>query len=699
MSLSFLNQTLLYLKGVGPAKFSLLQKELNLQNYNDLINYYPFRHLDKTHIQLIKDAKQLTDYVLIKAKLVFLEELGTKNAKRLVARVQDQSASIDLIWFQGIKYYQEMLRIGQSYLIFGKINLYNKEPNLTHPEIEHIENEQKLQLNLDPIYSSTEKLRKVGLDSRGFRNLTKQIFEKLKPVDVEENLTPTIIQQKDFLSRYEALCGIHFPKNVQQLMQSKQRLIFEDFFWEQLQLNCQRVRRRNQSKGALFLKVGAFFNNFYKQYLPFELTGAQKKVLKEIRQDTLQGHQMNRLLQGDVGSGKTMVALLTILLALDNGYQACLLAPTEILATQHYKTFTELLAPLTIKIALLVGSQKIKQKRQTQAAALQGYIHILIGTHAILEDKIGFKNLGLAIIDEQHKFGVQQRAKLAAKATIAPHILAMTATPIPRSLAMTIYGDMDLSIIDELPPGRKPIQTIHKSERFRHKVYDFIKREISYGRQIFFVYPIIEESEKLDYENLFSGYEYIKTFFPEPEYRIAMVHGKMATDLKEINMQRFIQGKAQILVATTVIEVGVNIPNASVMVIESAQRFGLSQLHQLRGRVGRGADKSYCILLTPDAISANGTERMQIMAKTNDGFEIAEKDLELRGPGDISGTRQSGALNFKIADISKDKTELLDAKEIAEHIAKSDPELLFAEHQCLKKYLVSIKKFSEWSNF
>ncbi len=699
MTLQFLNQSLLYLKGVGPAKFSILQKELNLQNYNDLLNYYPFRHVDKTHIQSIKDAKIQTDYVLIKAKLIFLEEVGTKNAKRLVAKVQDNSASIDLVWFQGIKYYQEQLRIGRTYLIFGKINLYNKEPNLTHPEIELLENEQQVQLNLDPVYSTTEKLKKMGLDSRGFRNLTKQILDKLKPTDIEENLTPAIIQEKQFSSRYETICGIHFPKNNGQLIKSKQRLIFEDFFWEQLQLNCLRIRRRNQSKGAQFSKVGELFNNYYNQFLPFQLTSAQKKVLKEIRQDTLQGHQMNRLLQGDVGSGKTMVALLTILLALDNGYQACLLAPTEILATQHFLTFRELLAPLRLNIALLVGSQKIKEKRQAQATAMHGYLHILIGTHAILEDKIGFKNLGIAIIDEQHKFGVQQRAKLAAKANLPPHILAMTATPIPRSLAMTIYGDMDLSIIDELPPGRKPVQTIHRSERLRHRVYDFLKREISLGRQIFIVYPIIEESEKLDYENLFSGYEYIKTFFPEPEYRIAMVHGKMETQLKELNMERFVQGKAQLLVATTVIEVGVNIPNASVMVIESAQRFGLSQLHQLRGRVGRGADKSYCVLITPDSISANGSERMEIMVKSDNGFDIAEKDLELRGPGDITGTRQSGALNFKIADISKDKETLLEAKKMAEQIAQTDPDLLFPEHQCLKKFLISQRKLTEWSNF
>ena len=605
-----------------------------------------------------------------------------------MATLRDTTGELELVWFQGINWIQKSLQIGQVYLVYGKAGYFNGTPQITHPEME-IFTPDKLngKAFLDPVYPSTEKLKAKSLGGRQLGKLTFGLLASLQERDLPENLPAAVLQQFSFPSRFEAYQQIHFPVSEERFQKAVDRLKFEELFIAQLRLSLIRLQRHRYSQGVVFSQVGDLFNTFYHQFLPFILTGAQKRVLREIRQDLAQGRQMNRLLQGDVGSGKTMVALLSMLLAADNGFQSSLMAPTEILANQHFKGITELLKDLPLRVELLTGSVKTSARRKILKALAEGEIHFLIGTHALLEEKVVFKNLGLAIIDEQHRFGVEQRARLWKKAIIPPHILVMTATPIPRTLAMTAYGDLDYSVIDELPPGRKPITTVHRYEYARATVMDFLRSEIDKGRQVYIIFPLIEESEKLDYENLTRGYENVKAFFPEPKFWISMVHGRQTPDVKETNMQRFVNHDTQIMVSTTVIEVGVNVPNASVMVIESAERFGLSQLHQLRGRVGRGAEKSFCILLTGMQLTNEARERLKIMCATNDGFVIAEKDLDLRGPGDIEGTRQSGLLNFKLANIIQDKHWLDAAKQLSQTIVSADPTLSGVDNLALKSFL------------
>lgn len=605
-----------------------------------------------------------------------------------MATLRDTTGELELVWFQGINWIQKSLQIGQVYLVYGKAGYFNGTPQITHPEME-IFTPDKLngKAFLDPVYPSTEKLKAKSLGGRQLGKLTFGLLASLQERDLPENLPAAVLQQFSFPSRFEAYQQIHFPVSEERFQKAVDRLKFEELFIAQLRLSLIRLQRHRYSQGVVFSQVGDLFNTFYHQFLPFSLTGAQKRVLREIRQDLAQGRQMNRLLQGDVGSGKTMVALLSMLLAADNGFQSSLMAPTEILANQHFKGITELLKDLPLRVELLTGSVKTSARRKILKALAEGEIHFLIGTHALLEEKVVFKNLGLAIIDEQHRFGVEQRARLWKKAIIPPHILVMTATPIPRTLAMTAYGDLDYSVIDELPPGRKPITTVHRYEYARATVMDFLRSEIDKGRQVYIIFPLIEESEKLDYENLTRGYENVKAFFPEPKFWISMVHGRQTPDVKETNMQRFVNHDTQIMVSTTVIEVGVNVPNASVMVIESAERFGLSQLHQLRGRVGRGAEKSFCILLTGMQLTNEARERLKIMCATNDGFVIAEKDLDLRGPGDIEGTRQSGLLNFKLANIIQDKHWLDAAKQLSQTIVSADPTLSGVDNLALKSFL------------
>ncbi len=639
-----------------------------------------------------------TDFVQVAGVLQQFEILGEKRAKRLVAHLKDETGSLELTWFQGISWVQKNLVPGQKYLVFGRTGFFGGRPQMVHPEIEpFVAAKADGKEYLEPVYPATEKLKARGLNGRQLGKLTYQLFSQLKPDDIPENLPQHIITAHQLINRYEAYCNIHFPVSQQAYERSLKRLKFEELFIAQVRLNLIRLERHKSSRGVVFEKVGELFNDFYNHHLPFSLTGAQKRVIREIRTDTGRGHQMNRLLQGDVGSGKTIVALLSMLLAADNGYQSCLMAPTEILAQQHYNGLKALLKEMPVEIALLTGTVKGKERKRILAGLLDDSIHFVVGTHAVIEDVVQFKNLGLVIVDEQHRFGVAQRAKLWEKAQIPPHVLVMTATPIPRTLAMTAYGDLDYSVMDELPPGRQPITTVHRNEGARASVMDFVKTEIQKGRQAYFIYPLIEESEKLSYEDLMQGYEQVKSFFPEPRYRISMVHGRQPPEQKETNMQRFVSGDTHIMVSTTVIEVGVNVPNATVMVIESSEKFGLSQLHQLRGRVGRGSEKSFCILLTGAKVSKEGKERINTMCATNDGFAIAEKDLELRGPGDISGTRQSGALNFKVASIVNDKELLELAKTTAEQLCEEDPALDMAKNLLLKNYLRSQKGKNAWS--
>jgi ATP-dependent DNA helicase RecG len=676
----------------------MLRKDLNIHTFNDLLNHFPFRHVDKTQVDLIASLNQHDEYAYVAGKLLSLDLMGEGRGKRLVGKLKDGSSIIDLVWFQGINYVEKIMHVGQQYLVFGKLGFFMGTPQIAHPEIENF-SPQKMEgkATLEPIYPSTEKLKARGITGNVFGKFTAELFLKITEKDLPENLPEPIIAEYKLMRRYEAYKQIHFPVTEKHYQQALRRLKFDELFFAQIRMQITRMQRHRFSKGNVFESVGDLFNNFYNNYLPFTLTGAQKRVLKEIRKDTGSGRQMSRLLQGDVGSGKTMVALLCMLIAADNGFQSVLMAPTEILATQHFIGISEMLKDMPIKLHLLTGSVKAKARREILKDAEDGTAHFLIGTHAVIETKVNFKNLGLAIIDEQHKFGVAQRAQLRDKNTIPPHVLVMTATPIPRTLALTAYGDLDYSVMDELPPGRKPIETIHRNESARPQVMDFIKSEIAQGRQVYIVYPLIEESSTLDFENLMKGYEEIKSFFPEPKYWISMVHGKQDPVVKENNMQRFVKGETNIMVSTTVIEVGVNVPNASVMVIESAERFGLSQLHQLRGRVGRGADKSYCVLLTGRKLSNDGRERMKIMVATNDGFAIAEKDLELRGPGEIEGTKQSGALNFKLASIVNDKTMLEVARNVAEKILEKDPDIELDENVPIKNFLISQKGKTMWS--
>jgi len=670
---------------------------LDIFTFHDLLHHFPHRHLDKTAVQSIGDISLATDFIQVKGKLMQMDIIGEKRAKRLVVQIKDQTGVLELAWFQGINWVQKNLYIGSEYLVFGKTSFFNGKPQMVHPEIEVYSPAKSGGASFwEPIYPSTEKLKARALNGRQIGKLTQVLLGLLKPHDVPENIPTSVLQNVKLIGRYEAYCAIHFPTSEALYKKALERLKFEEFFIAQIRLQLVRIQRNQYSKGVLFEKVGDYFNQFYNQYLPFALTGAQKRVLKEIRQDTGRGHQMNRLLQGDVGSGKTIVALLSMLLAADNGYQSCLMAPTEILAQQHFQSIAALLASMPIEVALLTGSTKTAERKRILQGLLEDTIHLVIGTHAVIEEVVQFKNLGLVIVDEQHRFGVAQRAKLWMKASIPPHVLVMTATPIPRTLAMTAYGDLDYSVMDELPPGRIPITTVQRNEIKRMQVMDFVKEEITKGRQVYIIYPLIEESEKLSYEDLMQGYEQVKSYFPEPKYKISMVHGKMPGEQKETNMARFVKGDTQIMVSTTVIEVGVNVPNASVMVIESAEKFGLSQLHQLRGRVGRGSEKSFCILLTGSKASKEARERISIMCATNDGFKIAEKDLEMRGPGDIEGTRQSGELNFKLASIVTDKALLEKAKEVAEWVVTNDEKLEKKEHECVRTFLQSQKNKIGW---
>ncbi|MFT4802609.1 MAG: ATP-dependent DNA helicase RecG, partial [Flavobacteriaceae bacterium] len=643
-----------YLKGVGPNRADLLKKELGIYTFQDLANLFPNRYLDRTQFYKIDQLQRTSADVQIIGKITHIKTVEQKRGKRLVANFQDDSGKMELVWFKGHKWIKENLKLNVSYVVFGKTNWFNGVFSMPHPEMELLtEYEKSLRPVMQPVYPSTEKLVARGVSNRVVNSMMQNLFLETKN-SIVETLPYNILESLKLLPKNEALLNVHFPQNQHLLSRAQYRLKFEELFYIQLQLIRKNLLHKAKIKGYPFTKIGNNFNTFFKDHLPFELTKAQKRVIKEIRTDLGSNAQMNRLLQGDVGSGKTIVALMSILIALDNGFQACLMAPTEILSVQHYNGLLELCKYLNISIYILTGSTKTSSRKIIHEKLENGEIDLLIGTHALLEDKVKFKNLGLAIIDEQHRFGVAQRSKLWHKNTLPPHVLVMTATPIPRTLAMSVYGDLDISIIDELPPGRKTIKTVHRFDSNRLRVFKFIKDEISKGGQVYIVYPLIQESEVLDYKDLMDGYESISREFQKPDYQISIVHGKMKSQDKEFEMNRFIKGETQIMVATTVIEVGVNVPNASVMIIESAERFGLSQLHQLRGRVGRGADQSYCILMTSHKLSENARTRLETMVKTSDGFEIAEVDLKLRGPGDIMGTQQSGVLNLRIADIIKD---------------------------------------------
>ncbi|HLO82631.1 MAG TPA: ATP-dependent DNA helicase RecG [Chitinophagaceae bacterium] len=695
---SILSNPVEYLKGVGPVRGDMLRKELQIFTFRDLLEHFPYRHIDKTEVKLIRDISYNTDFIQVAGKLTAFHITGTGRGRRLVGELQDKSGVLELTWFQGVNWISKSLEVGREYLVFGKPGFFLGKPQITHPEIELVTPEKAGGKNfLEPIYPTTEKLKARGLNGRNIGKLVFNLFNVITPKDIPENLPADMITEKKLVGRWDAYKNIHFPASVEDQQKAVYRLKFEEFFLAQLRLGMIRSNRHRYSKGIVFNKVGELFNSFYEKYLPFTLTGAQKRVLKEIRQDTARGRQMNRLLQGDVGSGKTIVALMSMLIAADNGYQSCLMAPTEILSQQHYLGISELLKDMPVEIRLLTGSVKAAQRRKILAEVASGEVHILIGTHALIEKDVQFMKLGMAIVDEQHRFGVAQRAKLWEKGEIPPHVLVMTATPIPRTLAMTAYGDLDYSVMDELPPGRLPIKTVHRYEHSRHQVMDFIKSELKKGRQAYIIFPLIEESEKLNYENLMKGYENVKAYFPEPQTYISMVHGKMNADQKDTNMKRFVEHDTQIMVSTTVIEVGVNVPNASVMVIESAEKFGLSQLHQLRGRVGRGAEKSYCILLTGDNISKEARERLGVMCSTNDGFAIAEKDLEIRGPGDIEGTRQSGLMNFKLANIVEDRDILELAKQSSALLLQDDPDLANDKNRVLKEFLAIQQGKTAWS--
>ncbi|WDO12263.1 ATP-dependent DNA helicase RecG [Flavobacterium sp. WW92] len=681
-----------YLKGVGPARGELLRKELGIHKYGDLINLFPNRYIDRTRYYKINELQNTNAEVQIIGKIIHIKTVEQKKGKRLVATFIDDTGEMELVWFQGQKWIRENLKLNTVYVIFGKCTSFNGQFNMAHPEMELLaEHEQNLRSAMQPVYPSTEKLTQRGISNRTINKLMQQLFVETQAL-FQETIPNYLIEELKLIPKNAALFNIHFPKSPDLLAKAQFRLKFEELFFIQLQLITKNLIRKSKIKGHPFEKVGDYFNNFYTNHLPFDLTNAQKRVLKEIRNDMGNPAQMNRLLQGDVGSGKTIVALMSMLLALDNGFQACLMAPTEILANQHFNGLSGLAKPLNINIKILTGSTKTSDRKIIHEELENGSLHIIIGTHALLEDKVKFHNLGLAIIDEQHRFGVEQRSKLWKKNDIPPHVLVMTATPIPRTLAMSLYGDLDISVIDELPPGRKPIQTVHRYDSNRLKVWKFIKDEIEKGRQIYIVYPLIQESEKMDYKDLMDGYESISRDFPLPKYSVSIVHGKMKPADKDSEMQRFSQGKTNIMVATTVIEVGVNVPNASVMIIESAERFGLSQLHQLRGRVGRGAEQSYCILMTGHKLSNDSKIRMETMTRTNDGFEIAEVDLKLRGPGDLMGTQQSGVLNLQIADLVKDREILQLARHYAVKLLKDDTSMTKPEHQNLRQIFIEMSK-------
>ncbi|MCK0145499.1 ATP-dependent DNA helicase RecG [Arenibacter sp. F26102] len=697
MNSNVLQTPIAYLKGVGPNRAETLQSELGIQTYQDLINLFPNRYIDKTQYYKINQLQRTSSDVQIIGKIVNIKTVEQKRGKRLVAKFMDDTGEMELVWFRGQKWIRENLKLNTPYVIFGKVNWFNGTYSMPHPEMELlVEHEKGLKISMQPVYPSTEKLANKGITNRVTNKLLQQLFIETKG-RFAETLSPGLISELKLVSKSEALFNIHFPRNQELLAKAQFRLKFEELFYIQLQLISKNLLHKQKIKGYNFDQVGTLFKTFYEHHLPFELTNAQKRVIKEIRADLGSNAQMNRLLQGDVGSGKTIVALMTMLLAIDNGYQACLMAPTEILANQHFMGIKDLLGDIGVNLALLTGSVKKSARKIIHEQLENGELNILIGTHALLEDKVAYKNLGLAIVDEQHRFGVAQRAKLWHKNDIPPHILVMTATPIPRTLAMSLYGDLDISTIDELPPGRKPIKTVHRYDSNRLKVFQFIRDEIKKGRQVYVVYPLIQESEALDYKDLMDGYESIARDFPMPEFQISIVHGKMKPADKDYEMERFVKGETHIMVATTVIEVGVNVPNASVMIIESAERFGLSQLHQLRGRVGRGADQSFCILMTGHKLSSDSKTRLETMVGTNDGFQIAEVDLKLRGPGDLMGTQQSGVLNLKIADIIKDNDILKTARFHALKILKEDISL--QKHPIILNAYTQLVKYKNIWNY
>jgi len=692
----FLQTSIEFLKGVGSAKAEFLKKELGIFTFADLLFHFPYRHVDRSQVYKIKDINPDLPYIQLKGKITNFRTLGQHKSQRLVADLIDESGKLELVWFKGTKWVRESIKEGKTYLIFGKPTSFNGHLNMAHPVVDDPESaEGKMYMHILPFYNVTERMKAKNLDSRAIMRLTNTLVTDPR-FDVDDPLPKHLVQRLQLFPRKEALINIHYPQKAEVLAKAQYRLKFEELFIIQLRLLRYKVKRALIYNGIKLEKIGAYFNDFYNQHLPFELTNAQKRVLKEIRADVKSGKQMNRLVQGDVGSGKTVVALMSMLMALDNDYQACMMAPTEILAQQHYQTVCKLVENMPVKVELLTGSTGTKKRREILAGIESGDIHILIGTHALIEEVVQFKNLGLAVIDEQHRFGVEQRARLWKKNQYPPHVLVMTATPIPRTLAMTLYGDLDASAIDELPAGRKPIKTVHKYESNRLAVYGFMREEIAKGRQVYIVYPLIEESEKMDYMNLQHGFEELSKHFPLPKYQIAMVHGKMKPADKDAEMLRFVKGQAQIMVATTVIEVGVNVPNASVMIIESAERFGLSQLHQLRGRVGRGAEQSYCVLLTGYKLSADSKLRINTMCETNNGFEISEVDLKLRGPGQLEGTAQSGVLDLRIADLAKDQHILQEARDAASFILQSDPNLEQPEHLPLRKYFMEQSKHLKW---
>ena len=686
-----------YLKGVGPQKADILKKELGIFTFGDLVNYYPFRYIDRTRYYKINQLQQEIPSAQILGRLTALEQVGQKRGKRLVGQFKDETGEMELVWFQSLRWLEKNLKIGAVYVIFGKPTLFNGQFSMTHPEMELYKPTTKNvgNLSLQPVYRSTEKLKQFILDTKGIQRLQETLIPWASK-QVEETLPEHILVEHQLISKGQAILQIHFPSNLFELKASERRLKFEELFFIQVKLLKNKLLQTHKFKGHIFDKVGTNFNLFYQDHLPFPLTNAQKRVLKEIRQDTNTGAQMNRLLQGDVGSGKTVVALMTMLLAVDNNCQACMMAPTEILAQQHYQSLLTLIGVLPVTIKLLSGSTPKKERRHLHEALKDGSLNILVGTHALIEDIVQFKNLGLVVIDEQHRFGVEQRAKLWRKNGIPPHMLVMTATPIPRTLAMTLYGDLDVSIIDELPAGRKPIKTLHLFESSRLRMFGFMREEIAKGRQVYVVYPLIKESEKLDLMHLEAGIETLAREFPLPHYKISIVHGKMPAKDKDFEMQRFVKGETQIMVATTVIEVGVNVPNATVMIIENAERFGLSQLHQLRGRVGRGGEQSFCILMSSSKLSNDGKLRLETMVKTNDGFEIAETDLKLRGPGDIAGTQQSGILELKLADLSTDQLLLQEARNSVIALFKADPLLAKPSNKLLRNHLLQQNKGISW---
>ena len=686
-----------YLQGVGPQRAAILNKELNIYSFRDLLYYFPYKYVDRSRLYYIHEIDGNMPYIQLKGQVLSFETIGEGRQRRLVGHFSDGTGVVDLVWFQGLKFVMGRYKAHEEYIVFGKPTVFNGRINIAHPDIDPAEELTLSSMGLQPYYNTTEKMKRSNLNSHALEKLMKNLFGALQKDIIEETLSPQLVAQHRLMSLTDALYNIHFPQNPDLLRKAQYRLKFEELFYVQLNILRYTKERRNKFRGLVFGRVGEIFNTFYSQNLPFQLTGAQKRVIKEMRRDMGSGRQMNRLLQGDVGSGKTLVALMTMLIALDNGYQACMMAPTEILATQHYETICRFLAGMNVRVELLTGNVKGKRRETILKDLVTGDVQILIGTHAVIEDTVNFSSLGLVVIDEQNRFGVAHRAKLWAKNTCPPHVLVMTATPIPRTLAMTLYGDLDVSVIDELPPGRKPIQTIHQFDNRRASMYAFIRKQIQEGRQAYIVYPLIQESEKMDIKNLEDGYMHICEEFPE--YKVSKVHGKMKPAEKDEEMQRFLANETQIMVATTVIEVGVNVPNASVMVIENAERFGLSQLHQLRGRVGRGADQSYCILVTGYKLTEETRKRIEIMVQTNDGFEIAEADLKLRGPGDLEGTQQSGvAFDLKIADIARDGQLLQYVREIAERLLDADPNGERPENAIIWQQLKELRKKNvNWS--